>query len=79
MDDLFITCPHCGGLIQIIQINCRIFRHGVYITTGNQIHPHLPKSDCEQLVACNKIYGCGKPFELIDQNNTKVAVACEYK
>lgn len=23
-----INCPHCGGLIVIEKLNCKIFRHG---------------------------------------------------
>ena len=35
-----VLCPHCGDSILIEQINCRIFRHAVYKTTGEQMDPH---------------------------------------
>lgn len=59
-----VECPHCGCFIQIREINCAIFRHGVYKQTGQQIDPHLPKADCDRLVATGALYGCGRPFRL---------------
>ena len=56
-------------------MNCKIFRCGIYKSNGQQINPHLNKSICDELVANNLIYGCGKPF-LIDNNNN--ALICEY-
>lgn len=68
-----IICPHCGEYIIIQEVNCGIFRHAVY-KSGEQVDPHMEKSLCMKLVKENKIFGCGKPFRLI--NNT--AVACDY-
>jgi hypothetical protein len=42
--------------------------------TFQQINPHLPKSECEALVAANKIYGCGKPFRFDGVSTT----ICDY-
>jgi hypothetical protein len=58
-----MECPHCGIGIEILEINCAIFRCGVYKDTYQQIPPHLPKTECDALV--EKIYGCGKPFQLV--------------
>jgi hypothetical protein len=69
------NCPHCGGLVEIIEINCGIFRHGIIKETGQQMDPHSSKEICEHLVENNLIYGCGKPFEIV---NDKL-VPCEYK
>ena len=73
---LFVTCPHCGGCVEILEINCRIFRHGVYKHSGKQIHPHLNRAECEQLVRKDKIFGCGKPFRLCADNQS--TTVCSY-
>jgi hypothetical protein len=39
----FVKCPHCDGTIEILEINCAIFRHGVLKQTGLQLHPHASK------------------------------------
>lgn len=71
-------CPHCGGSFQVNmnQMNCRIFRHGIMKTTGKQINPHLPKNKCDELFEKNLIWGCGKPFKII--RNTNTVVKCGY-
>lgn len=74
--DILIFCPHCGDPILIEQLNCRIFRHGTFITTGEQINPHEPKELCDLYIKNKEIYGCGKPFEI---DNELKAVICEYK
>ncbi len=76
---LIINCPHCDGSIIIIELNCKIFRHGVFKNTGNQIGPHSSKEECDQYIKQNLIYGCGKPFQIIEDNDNKYkAVICDY-
>ena len=79
MTDFIIICPNCNCNIMIEKINCGIFRHGIIKSTGNQIDPHLPKIDCEQLIKKNLIYGCGKPFQIIESspNNYNISI-CDY-
>ena len=60
-----IKCPHCDQHIEILEINCQIFRCGIFKDSYQQISPHLPKEICDQLSSEEKIYGCGKPFRLI--------------
>lgn len=65
IDSYYIfNCPHC--MMDIIvnknQLNCKIFRCGVYKKNGNQIPPHSKKEVCVKLFENNLIYGCGKPF-----------------
>jgi DNA-directed RNA polymerase subunit RPC12/RpoP len=72
---MLITCPHCGQYIQILQLNCRIFRCGVYKKNGKQIDPHLNENSCKELKKNNLIYGCGKPFKILEDNT---AIVCEY-
>ena len=68
-------CPYsdCNITIEIIEVNCAIFRCGIY-KNGQQICPHLPKEQCEQLKKDNKIWGCGRPFKLVNKD----LIICEY-
>ncbi len=68
--EIFLSCPHCGGMVEIEQINCGIFRHGIY-KSGEQIPPHDPQKDYGET-----IWGCGKPFKY--ESNTNNLVICEY-
>ena len=52
-----VECPHCKQFVIIEQINCGIFRHGVLKSNMNQINPHLPKPECDELANKNLIYG----------------------
>jgi len=74
--DLEFECPHCNGhfIIFSTELNCRIIRHGVLKETGEQMNPHLPKSECDQLFEQSLIWGCGKPVQIV--GNT--ALACGY-
>jgi len=74
--ELFIIeCPHCAQNIEIIELNCRIFRCGVLKKNYKQIDPHLSKDNCEQLKREDLIYGCGKPFYIDESRKT---VICDY-
>lgn len=65
-DYVIVECPHCFMKILVLKkdFNCKIFRHGVYKKTGEQIDPHMKKDLCDKLFNENKIYGCGKPYRL---------------
>jgi len=80
--DVYIfQCPHCLDyiIVGLTELNCHIFRHGAdKDNTNNQIDPHAPKEVCTSLVDQEKIYGCGKPFRIIDKDGQKFAVECEY-
>lgn len=58
-------CPHCNIKIEVKknQINCCIFRCGIYKNNYKQISQHLKKEECDRLKENNLIYGCGKPFK----------------
>ena len=64
---IVVSCPHCNELILIYlaELNCRIFRHGVFKKSFVQIDPHTSKRECDLYVSKGLILGCGKPF-LID-------------
>ncbi len=70
----FYECPWCQGMIEIIELNCKIFRHGYYKKENIQINPHLKKDECEDLIKQDLIYGCGKPFCILNGNIEK----CDY-
>jgi hypothetical protein len=78
---LIFDCPHCQQhiIVEIEQVNCAIFRHGVLKTTGQQMDPHAPKAQCDLLAAEGAIWGCGKPFRLVLQEDGKFSLhICEY-
>ena len=78
---IVIQCPHCNNYITIYlkDLNCKIFRHGVYKKTKKQIDPHLNKLECDRLFNEKLIYGCGKPFQLIDDDKGRFKVViCDY-
>ena len=67
-----IKCPHCDMSIIIEEVRCGIFRCGIYKDTFQQVDPHLPKEECDKLG--NTIYGCSKPFQIINNIISK----CDY-
>jgi hypothetical protein len=73
-----VTCPHCYGgvLVAKDQVNCTIFRHARYKHNGEQVNPHLPKHECDTLVANRAVDGCCRPFRVFV--NQRVAVVCDY-
>ena len=77
---IILTCPHCEQYILIYknEINCAIFRHAVFKHDYMQISPHMPKDECDNLIATNKVFGCAKPFKIINSNNIYSAVICDY-
>jgi hypothetical protein len=74
MEQLIVVCPHCSDQVIIEELNCCIFRHGINKNTLEQINPHALKEECDYLFENNLIYGCGKPFKIVD----KKAVVCDY-
>jgi hypothetical protein len=73
-----LICPHCKDYILIEKINCAIFRHGTFKNNGKQIDPHASKKICDLYLKNNLIYGCGKPFRIIDNNGTLETEICDY-
>ncbi len=75
-----VYCPHCNGtiIIEIEQLNCKIFRHGVFKKNGKQINPHEKKNLCDEYKEKDLIYGCGKPFIVIVKNDKYTTEICDY-
>jgi hypothetical protein len=79
--EICVNCPHCNNIIIIYknEINCNIFRHGVVKTTMKQMDPHSSKEFCDNMAQNGEIYGCGKPFTLVTNNNNDYkAISCDY-
>ncbi len=76
---IIVECPHCKCHVEIVEMNCAIFRHGAFAATNEPIPPHASKEQCEQLKNSNAAIGCCKPFKCcIDENGTWFAVECDY-
>jgi hypothetical protein len=73
-------CPHCSNIIIVhrTEINCQIFRHGVYKDTNEQINPHTTKEVCDNLVEKDLIIGCGKPFMIFIKSPESYVEECDY-
>lgn len=85
MDENFtVSCPHCKEFVLIEKLNCRIFRHGILKSNGLQIDAHAHKELCDYYFEKELIYGCGKPFQIIEQINNSTnkveftPIICEY-
>lgn len=78
MNEPVLECPHCKEFIIIEKLNCGIFRHGVFISTAQQIPPHEKKEICDYYYNNKLIYGCGKPFQIIEINDTFELKICDY-
>lgn len=76
--DIVVICPHCKEPVLIEQLNCKIFRHGILKTNNIQIEPHSTKDLCDYFIKNNLIYGCGKPFQIIQNGNEFIAIVCDY-
>lgn len=76
--EIYVECPNCGDMVEIVQINCGIFRHAVLKKNNQQINPHTPKHICDQLHKNGLVYGCAKPFRLEKINDKFVAYKCGY-
>jgi hypothetical protein len=76
---LIVECPHCSHSVFVDALNCCIFRHGVIKTNGLQINPHASKELCDFYVEKGMIYGCGKPFQIVQNTDGEyTAVICDY-
>jgi hypothetical protein len=69
---LIFKCPHCheGIIVHVNELNCRVFRHGHFRKTLEQINPHSSKTECEELVKNGLIYGCAGPFRISGPNDS---------
>jgi hypothetical protein len=76
LNPFFIECPHCKGLVQVLAVNCTIFRHGTFIKSGKQMNPHTGKAKCDEFAEKGLINGCGKPFRISKFDHS--VTICDY-
>lgn len=84
-DFLLFNCPNpqCNQLIyvKIKEINCQIFRCGIFIGNNQQVAPHSSKSDCDKYLENNMIYGCARPFYFVKNLEnvfSSYVILCDY-
>lgn len=65
---LLVKCPHCGE--DIIEDCGEDIIEALF---------HSPKSVCDALLAEGKIFGCGKPFRLVDNTPVVCDMLCKDK
>ena len=75
---IIVSCPHCNCEIEIIEINCAIFRHAVFKNTLEQVSSHETQANLETWLKKGILYGCGKPFRLVCNENGYIAEICDY-
>jgi hypothetical protein len=75
-DYCYFKCPNCAIYIIVFlkELNCKIFRCGVYKSNNQPINPHMPKNMCDELKKEDLIYGCSEPFTIRE----KYAEHCDY-
>jgi len=69
-------CPHCeiNVVVEKNELACKIFRCGIMKSNGEPVPPHEKKERCDELFNKGLIYGCGKPFRVVDET----VVGCDY-
>jgi len=75
-DHYYFRCPHCYVYISVQKkdLNCKIFRCGVFKFNNQPIPPHAPRKQCDEYKSKDLINGCGKPFIFKDTYVEK----CDY-
>jgi len=76
--EFIVNCPHCNLFIIIQEINCAIFRHGIFKKNNIQINPHSTKEECDEYIKNDLIIGCGKPFQLKLVDGMYITNICDY-
>ena len=76
--EIIVICPHCKDYVIIKELNCCIFRHGIYKSSGEQMNPHANKNECDYLKEKDLIFGCGKPFKILIQDEKVMVEICDY-
>lgn len=71
---IIFKCPYCDTYIEVCknEINCNIFRHGAWKNNGIGIPPHSSEININKWLIDDMIYGCGKPFKLINGEAVKI-------
>lgn len=78
MEPIVLLCPHCQNPFIMEKLNCGIFRHGIYKDSNNQMNPHSSEEICNKVVQEDLIYGCGKPFQIVQEKGQYIVKICDY-
>ena len=82
--NIVVECPHCKVPVLIEKLNCCIFRHGIFKCSKKQIDAHTNKYLCDLYIEKDLIFGCGKPFRVIHNENSTnaddkfISIICDY-
>ena len=71
---MFTLCPRCFCSLELVEINCGVFRCGIFKRSFESISPHATKGEILEWLSKDMIYGCGTPLELVDGK----LVVCDY-
>jgi hypothetical protein len=71
---MYAECPHCKVQIEVVEVNCAVFRCGIFKDTGEQVPPHASKEECDLLTKEGRVWGCCKPFKYLNGKG----VVCGY-
>ena len=79
-DYIVFDCVHCKEMIMVYkkEMNCQIFRHAQFKDTYKQVNPHLDQRLCEYLIKNDMVYGCCKPFKIVEENGQYTVEKCDY-
>lgn len=84
ISNIVVKCPHCKIPVLIEKLNCCIFRHASFKTSGKQIEPHADKILCDYYIQNDLVFGCCNPFQVIvntastNKDDKYVAIKCDY-
>jgi len=70
-----IACPHCHEPIEIVALNCGIFRHGYLTSTRQQLNSHATKEIIATYRETGVLIGCGEPFRVNEDHSVEM---CDY-
>jgi thioester reductase-like protein len=71
--------------VKVSELNCTIFRCGIYVADGKQISQHMTRDAAMALVKSGLVIGCGNQYQIVYHNNPNkdlvhyVAEKCEGK
>ncbi len=68
---MFVNCPTCNREIEIVKVNCGVFRCGIYKKSYRQLGSHAKEKYVKKLLENDKIIGCGNPFRYSKTNGVK--------
>ena len=77
--NIMVNCPHCGNLILILEneIKNKKFIHNLY-KKNNLTNLQFLKNKCDVSYFKKLMYGCGEPYEIINEEKVYKALKCDF-